>query len=365
MRQRLFAVAAALAVAAPAAVLAQAEPGGAPREAAAAPVATSPTAPPSFVAEQKPTETVIVLEKEPKPEPPSHRELAGHLFLPSHLVDDPFSYTSFGMTFGLGAGDALGPVLNLGPPPSITGDSKYYGYTGLGLGFEFQARILEYLSMRAAVAADAYLGTGRGSVLVVGTQVRASGDLGLKGSLPVGKNFRFALSVDAIYGPAFNVLLAQGIVEAIDACRADPTNCTLDPGQFMQETDTLTWNLGLAGSWAPTAYLGLTLNARYLNPTKVGNASYSKNGGLLAGALEFDARPLVHWLPVGVNFAYSMLAPLGNVGVTRRTNYGVGLYYTGRKDLALGLEIDWLETRLQDQLASNSTLAWVNLRYYW
>jgi hypothetical protein len=41
----------------------------------------------------------------------SGRELGGHLFMPSHVIDDPFSYTAFGMYFGLGSGNALGPDL--------------------------------------------------------------------------------------------------------------------------------------------------------------------------------------------------------------------------------------------------------------
>ena len=60
------------------------------------------------------------------------RELGGHFFMPSHLIDDPFSYTAFAMFFGLGSGNALGPEIQ--PlPPAIIGE-KWYGYTGLGLG---------------------------------------------------------------------------------------------------------------------------------------------------------------------------------------------------------------------------------------
>ena len=33
--------------------------------------------------------------------------------------------------------------------------------------------------------------------------------------------------------------------------------------------------------------------------------------------------------------------------------------------LALGLEIDWRKGRLESQQVSDSTLAWINFRYYW
>jgi hypothetical protein len=341
-----FAAAVALSLATPASVLAQEQ---APKPAEGASTTS---------------ETVIVLESTPKPEK-SHREMNGHLFLPSHLVEDPFSYTAFAMTFGLGSGEALGPTLQL-DPPAILANTKWYGYTGMSMGIAQDVRFLEYLSARVVLGWTAYLGTGtQGAILVVGTNARLTADLGLKGSLPVGKYFRFAVTADARYGPSYNVLLAQGIFDALNACRADPANCTIDPGTFLQESDTTTWVFGLSGSWAPFPFLGLTLNGQYLNPTKSGKSSYSKNGILFAGQLDFDALPLVRWLPIGLNLAYSTLGPLGSFGVTTTTEFGFGLYYTGRKDLALGLEIDWRKARLENDLASKTTLAWINFKYYW
>jgi len=40
------------------------------------------------------------------------RELGGHQFLVSHLIEDPFSVTSFGANFAFGMGEALGPRLD-------------------------------------------------------------------------------------------------------------------------------------------------------------------------------------------------------------------------------------------------------------
>ena len=126
------------------------------------------------------TATVVVREtpKPPAPEPKMHRDLNGHLFMPSHLVEDPFSYTAFAMFFGLGSGNALGPELQL-LPPAVIGE-KWYGYTGLGLGMLMNVRILEYLSARALLNTTAYLGTGSGAALTVGTSARITGAVGVK-----------------------------------------------------------------------------------------------------------------------------------------------------------------------------------------
>ncbi len=118
------------------------------------------------------------------------RELNGHLFMPSHIIEDPFSYTAFAMFFGLGSGNALGPEVQL-VPPAIIGE-KWYGYTGLGLGMLMNVRILEYLSARALLNTTAYLGTGSGAALTIGTSARITGSVGVKGSLPVGDSWRFA-----------------------------------------------------------------------------------------------------------------------------------------------------------------------------
>ena len=222
---------------------------------------------------------------------PSYRELAGHLFLPSHLIDDPFSCTSLGVSLGYGNGQAFGPTLVLNPP-SIQAEGRLYGYTGLGMGVEMQVRFLDWLSARGSLGAGAYLGNSKDSALIVGTDARLNWDLGMKGSLPVGEHFRFALLVDARYGPSISILLAQGLADALQQCR-DQGACAIDPEQFFQQNDYLTWVAGFSGAWAPAPWGGVMLNLQYQNPIKVGTASYAKNGIQVAAEAEFDALPLV------------------------------------------------------------------------
>jgi hypothetical protein len=291
------------------------------------------------------------------------RDLGGHLFLPSHLLDDPFSYTAFGTYFGLGAGNALAPEIQA-IPPAIIGE-KWYGYTGLGLGMQLNARILEYLSARATLITTAYLGTGSGAALTVGTSARITGDLGVKGSLPVGDNWRFSAAVDVSYGPVFSLLLANGLIEALNNCKLNPSQCSIDFGSGFQQINAVTWTGSLAAAWAPTPFLGFMGNAQFIAPTKTGDASIAQNGVNLAISAEFDALPLVKWLPVGVNTAYQLTTGVGGNKVPTANAAGFGLYYTGRKDLALGLEIDWQWSTLDTQQISTGTLAWLNFRYYW
>ena len=293
------------------------------------------------------------------------RELNGHLFLPSHIMEDPFSYTAFGTFFGLGAGNAVGPAVNPDTPPPYFSGEKWYGYTGLGLGMLLNVRILEYLSVRAGLITTAYLGTGSGAALTIGTSARITGDVGVKGSLPVGENFRFSAAVDAAYGPTYALLLADGIRSIIDNCPTNPDQCRNSLNAALQADDTVTWTAGLAGSWAPLPYLGFTANVQFIAPTKTGTNSIAQNGMAFAGSGEFDALPLVRWLPVGVNVAYQITTGVGGNKVPTAQEAGFGFWYTGRKDLALGLEIDWKWSTLATEQVSTATLAWLNLRYYW
>ncbi len=308
---------------------------------------------------------VVAKAPEPVKEQKMGRELGGHLFLPSHILEDPFSYTAFGTFFGLGAGNALGPTIVNDPPPVHLGPDKWYGYTGLGLGMLLNVRILEYLSARAGLLTTAYLGTGSGAAFTVGTSARITGDIGVKGSLPVGDTWRFSAALDVSYGPVYSLLLMNGIVDAINQCRVDPNQCFVDPGTGFQQINTVTWTGSLGAAWAPTPYLGFVGSFQFIAPSKSGDASIAQNGLTFAVSAEFDALPLVRWLPIGVNTAYQLTTGVGGNKVPTGNVAGFGLYYTGRKDLALGLEIDWKWDTLETQQVSTATLAWLNLRYYW
>jgi hypothetical protein len=293
--------------------------------------------------------------------PTSHRELAGHTFLPSHLIRDPFSITAFGSYFGVGSGKALGPIIDRSQfPPVILQGQKWYSYSGFAEQVDMDVRLLENLSARLSLGGGTYTGAlaGEGSALVVGTNVQGSGDLVVKGSWQLGDQWRLAATFGASYGPALAVLVIQGLIDAIKAGEV-----TAD--QFVSSTETLTWHVGVSSAWAPTPYLGVMLEAEYLNPRKTGAATYSQNGAKLAADLELDALPLVRWLPLAVNGVYSLTAPIGSNGVTTTREFGFGLFYSGRKDLSLGLEAIWRQGRLENDLVSKDELTWLSFRYYW
>ena len=56
---------------------------------------------------------------------------------------------------------------------------------------------------------------------------------------------------------------------------------------------------------------------------------------------------------------------LGSGGLALQDEIGGGVYYTGRRNLALGVEEVNRSGRLETELKSGQTLAWGNFRYFW
>jgi hypothetical protein len=283
------------------------------------------------------------------------RALDGHRFLVSHLIEDPFSATSFGMNLAYGTGQAKGPGLDrTTDPPTITASAKWYDYVTIAEQLDYTLRILENLSARLGVIGGVRQGAGEGSGLVVGTNFSANVILGLKGSLPVSKNLRLSLSTNVSYGPNMNLLILQGIREAA-AAGGDWT-----AADMFKDRRSTTVAVTTAAAWAPRPWLGFIANASYLHAKSQTIEESSQNGYSFAGLAELDALPLWKW-PIGANFGYRRIG--GNLAT--QDEWGGGFYYTGRKNLSLGLEVDKVEGRLETELKSKQKLAFINFRYYW
>jgi hypothetical protein len=290
---------------------------------------------------------------------PDRYALAGHHFLVSHLVDDPFSVTSFGMSFAVGAGQALGPSLDFATsPPTIVPGSKWYSYAGLVQQFDLTVRILENLSLRAGLFAGLRQGAGNGSALVVGTSLRVAGMGGVKGSVTVAPGVRLSLSGEIGYGPHLNFLLLQGLRESLATGSLDWTN-------LFENRNSTTASLTGAAAWAIKPWLGLVVNAAYLHSKNEAVGASSQDGFSGAGSLELDALPLVDWLPIGANVAYRQTGSNGASGLATQQYVGGGVYYTGRPHLALGVEVEHQQGKLDTELKSKQTLGWVNFKYFW
>lgn len=289
----------------------------------------------------------------------SHRELAGHVFIPSHFVLSPFSVTSFGMALAAGNGTADGPTYDPTTGTINPNVTKEYPFSAFGPTLDLSVRLFEFLDLRLGIDAFLFSGTSGASALVVGSGFQFGGNLGMTGGLNLGENVRLGVTFDFVSAPAFNLLVLSGIQEAIAS--GQPPN----PQDLLSKTNTITVKPGLAAAWAPWRFIGGTLNFQYLHPQKTGSSSSALNGLNLAALVDFDLMKVVHEVPLGFTAAYKWTAPIGASGVHSSQDIVGGLSYTGRSDLALGIEIGQRVFTMDQGLTANALLFTLSTQYYW
>jgi len=291
---------------------------------------------------------------------PSHRSLNGHRFMPTETVDSPFAVTSAGMSLVLGVGSAVGPRYGVvGDPPSleIVG-TQDYSFAGGGGYFRYDQRLADWLSLRARIGWAVFAGIDGPSAVAVGANVRPAGSLGVTVGHDLGDAFRVAAVVDLDYSPQFGILVAEALAYAIE-------NQDLDAGQAFQQDNVLSVQPGIAASWAPHRALGLTGTLQYLGASLDTNEESLQESGYLVGLLaDLDLGALTR-VPVGVALGARLAGPLGSGDLDTIRQWLLAVQYTGRSDLAIGVEMYWQTFRVRPELDSDIQIAEIVMRYYW
>jgi len=167
-----------------------------------------------------------------------------------------------------------------------------------------------------------------------------------------------ALTFDASYAPRFGILVFDAIEKALQ-------DRELESGAALELTNAWTMKPGFAVSWAPTAALGLTaaVDYQWVSLDLEGPDTERQDGfdAGIAADLDFGTFTKV---PVALIGAFHVLGPLGSSDIDRVTDFSGGVFYTGRPELVLGLEVARRSFMLRD-LDSDATLAQIRLQYLW
>ena len=300
------------------------------------------------------------------------RELAGHVFMPSVSVIGPFATTSFASFMALGGGSTEGsltlqlPGNPLPPPQTFRGSVSYAAVGGL-IGFEYA--FLPGVSARVGISQTIYSGTTGASAAVVGSNVRIGGSAGLTAGIKIGRSARIAAVFDANYAPRLGLVIGPAIQSTFAACSQGVASCRFDFDDLFQQRNVLILQPGIAASWAPTRALGFTANVSYVY-TSIGVSGQDavREGGIAPGAvIDFDFMGISK-VPLGLQLTWSSLIAFSdNVLTTGYTDLGGGIFYTGRRELSLGIQV--VDRRFR--VAEDVDVSWVNivgfigLRYYW
>jgi hypothetical protein len=303
----------------------------------------------------------------PAPSPrPEGRELAGHVFMPTLGVKGPFAVTSFGTFLTVGEGSSVATMtLDLpdGSTQTIGGSVNYVAIGGV-LNYEYE--FLRGVSARIGLSESLYSGTTGTALAVVGTNVRLGLGLGLTAGLPIGDSIRVAAVIDATSAPRLGLLLGAALRSLADTCQAG--DCTFDLGQLFQQKNVIELQPGVAASWAPFRSLGLTgnLSYSYSSIETSGSGTLSSSGVSMGAAADFDFLA-VSRVPVGLQLTWASQIPVSGEDNSRYTDVGGGLFYTGRKDLSLGLQLFVRRFKVvpEVEVSWTTVMAMIGLRYYW
>jgi hypothetical protein len=303
---------------------------------------------------------------------PEGRELAGHVFMPTLGVTGPFATTNFGSFMLLGGGSTEGSVTlqlpgNPLPPPQTFRGSVSYAAVGGFLGFEYA--FVPGVSARVGISQAIYSGTTGASAAVVGSNVRIGGTAGITAGIPIGQSVRVAAVFDAGYAPRLGLVLGPAIATTFEQCSQGVANCRFDFGSLFQQRNVLTLQPGIAASWAPGRALGMTFNVSYVHTSiAISNQDTVREGGIAPGAVvDFDFRAISK-VPVGLQITWSSLFPFSdNLLTTGYTDLGGGIFYTGRRELSVGLQVIDRRFRVTEgvDVSWNNVVASLGLRYYW
>jgi hypothetical protein len=281
----------------------------------------------------------------------------------------PFTTTSFGSYMLVGYGSTTGSLtlqLPGNPPPAPQTFAGSVSYVAIGGVLGFEAAFLRYFSARIILTETLYSGVTGAAAAVVGSNARLGGDFGLTASLPIGQAIRVATVLDTSFAPAMGLLLGPAVKSAFDSCSGGVSNCRFDFGQLFEQKNVFSIEPGLAASWAPLPALGVTANLTYVHRSLTNSNSGATNSEALSGgvAADFDFHA-ISVVPVGLQLSWNSRFPFDSSDGF--TDVGVGVFYTGRKNLSLGLQlIDRRFRVVPDVDVSWSTfIALIGLRYYW
>jgi hypothetical protein len=294
---------------------------------------------------------------------PEGRTLNGHVFMPSTSVPGALVTTSFASSLLLGMGSTSGSFQ--------VGDRSFngtYEYAGIGANLGYEYAFGRNFSARVQLQDIIYSGINGESAIAVGTQFQVGGTVGVTASMPVGEALRVGVLLDAGYVPGLALTIASGLRAIEERCQSG--SCTVGNGDIFGTRNAVTIQPAVAASWAPSRALGVTGNLAYVHVSQQTGFDTTVQGDAiaLAGAVDYDFRA-VGGPPVGLMLQASWTAPIGGDTAALRhvTDLGGGIFYTGRDNLALGLQLVARRFAVQPDLdVSWSTfISTIGLRYYW
>ena len=281
---------------------------------------------------------------------PTEQVLGGHLFIFPILQEPAF------MTTHIAFGQAL-ELLSVPDAPVRTG--RTYNVTALGVSehMTFAGRFLDRYEASIGGAAEAYSGDGVKSALVGGAAYWFDLQLGLGMRLWRGRRTELSARLGGAFGsskriefiPVLQQLAQQQTAEAVDAVVDGNTGRkVVTPAH--RDAVGLSLHLAHAFSRAFGFQGAFSVNESFINLNVTYDDQRSISGSItspeLDGAVTYDLSPLVPQVPLELIAEYSInwshvatKEPGLSKWLEAQQVISGGAYYSGRKDLQVGLNV--------------------------
>ncbi|MGH7340261.1 MAG: hypothetical protein ACREKH_07205 [Candidatus Rokuibacteriota bacterium] len=311
------------------------------------------------------------------------RELGGHRFLPSAVAPDPFLSTRVGASLGFGAArDLAVPIRNLDDSllKTVTGDLGF-----LGLELEYQQRVAGWLVVRAGLGGSGRLGVDKFSFAAEGLSTVYGFNLGTSAGILKSERFQLTAALDyssnSLFGtqPLTYLSNVGGEIERVldsiagsgtpvDSAVVDSVLDAIDLSQFsvVESGSSARASVGVRMAYAAAPWIGFTATLQTGFGDLIGRSSTEHGIIDVAGSASIDFRLLWN-VPVGIALAgrYQNFNARAGSEVAGLTSFSAFIGYTGRRDLALGVE---LSTAQLGQPSTDKTIsvgrAALSMTYY-
>ncbi len=278
----------------------------------------------------------------------------GHTFSPIGGIPDAFVRSYIRNSIGMSQTADVDIPLGI-----IDGDTLFASRGALlfaNLGIEYQQTIRDWIAFRARFNVNGRLGTGTSALLATGVSATTGFELGWLIRLLETDRGYMSLSFDVNNTSFTTINIADFVEDVIDG----------EDAELVKTTPSMRAGVGLRYTHAFSPLVGLISYFRTGYGESVDRVSEDEWFTEFGATVDFDLAG-VGWVPIGLAVGYRQDSfPEGGADITdvvRAFLFRVG--YTGREDLALGLNFTY-STFPSDQLEEKIKSMGLNLdiRYY-
>lgn len=290
----------------------------------------------------------------PGPEPRS-RVLNGHHFIPSTRLFDPFITTWVRQTTGFGIARDVATVVDdlEGDPVEFVGNVTF-----MGIAFGYQHAVADRIAAYITFGGGARVGTDAESILSTG--LNAFVDFSLGGKVKVWGNRNFFLSANLDFANT-----GVSGVSVLEWARGVVDSGALSDSSLVATGSTGSFRGGLNLSYAPAPWIGFTGVTLFGLGNAVGDleSEFAFQGQI---STDIDLAPITS-VPIGFILGYdrNTFVQQGGEITDSIDAFIFGVFYTGRDDFSIGLELQNATLPLKNVDRSIRTgEASINLRYF-